>query len=548
MRVKKTPRSARDDVTGRRRARVIIRRVMNLRPLFAPCAALVLCSSRLLRAAVPGSPSARNLLSGVAELLLQLRRNRRGGVPAEHAAAAAAREGQGRTTIRNRATTQGMEARSRSPICGAGARTGTHSAADGHSAYVRRGLHVGLLVTDPVELFDHRRRHRRTTDYLLCDGKLLQREPGDSEVHAQSGAKWNDGTPIDWKTFEVTWKTQNGADSRYNPASTVGYSSIGSVTKGERDNEVIVTFKEPFYPYQHCSPPGAPEERRPRLLQDWLGQQRTSGAPDGTFHGRIAGGGSPHARAQPEVVGAAREARARRAPADGGCRDRQRVSKRRSRQHDDRRWAPLPTWSSRSKNMKDVQIRRGFGTFASIYVLGQRLLQGSRRARGFSTRRRPLADSRAALSRDGLEGRTAGLDLDVSVAERISRQHPGPALRPREGEGNARCRRLENGRRRLPSDGKLAEFNYVDFGDQPVFMAMDRAQQKMARDIGLKMNIDMRKSADFSKTLHDGSFDIVAMAFGGGSPFGYVYACQIYCTNFPKVTFRVWALRKSTRR
>jgi peptide/nickel transport system substrate-binding protein len=88
-------------------------------------------------------------------------------------------------------------------------------------------------------------------------------------------------------------------------------------------------------------------------------------------------------------------------------------------------------------------------------------------------------------------------------------------------------------------DGKLAEFNYVDFGDQPVFMAMDRAQQKMARDIGLKMNIDMRKSADFSKTLHDGSFDIVAMAFGGGSPFGYVYACQIYCTdsesNFSRV-------------
>src|SRR4029077_15351005 len=41
-------------------------------------------------------------------------------------------------------------------------------------------------------------------------------------------------------------------------------------------------------------------------------------------------------------------------------------------------------------------------------------------------------------------------------------------------------------------DGKLAEFAFVTFGDNPVFIAMARAQQKMAQDVGLKMNIDVR--------------------------------------------------------
>ena len=79
----------------------------------------------------------------------------------------------------------------------------------------------------------------------------------------------------------------------------------------------------------------------------------------------------------------------------------------------------------------------------------------------------------------------------------------------------------------------------MTFGDEPVFIAIARAQQKMAQDIGMKMNIDMRKSADFSKTLHDGTFDVVAMGVDGPDPFGYAFACQIYCTdsesNFSRV-------------
>ena len=81
--------------------------------------------------------------------------------------------------------------------------------------------------------------------------ELIDKNPETVKFTLNPSAKWNDGTPIDWRTFETTWKVQSGEDKRFNPSSTVGYSSIGNVTKGDNDNEVIVTFKEPFYPFEY---------------------------------------------------------------------------------------------------------------------------------------------------------------------------------------------------------------------------------------------------------------------------------------------------------
>jgi peptide/nickel transport system substrate-binding protein len=80
-------------------------------------------------------------------------------------------------------------------------------------------------------------------------------------------------------------------------------------------------------------------------------------------------------------------------------------------------------------------------------------------------------------------------------------------------------------------DGRLAMFTYVTFGDEPVMIAMARAQQKMAADIGLKMDIDVRKSSDFSKTLTEGTYDVVAMSWATTDPFGYAQACQLFCAD-----------------
>src|SRR5699024_687390 len=41
-----------------------------------------------------------------------------------------------------------------------------------------------------------------------------------------------------------------GVSKKYNPISTTGYERIKSVTEGKNAHEAVVTFDKPYYPYQ----------------------------------------------------------------------------------------------------------------------------------------------------------------------------------------------------------------------------------------------------------------------------------------------------------
>ncbi len=56
-------------------------------------------------------------------------------------------------------------------------------------------------------------------------------------------ATYNDGTPIDWRSFETAWKSSNGTNPAYIPSSTDGYDRIASVTRGTDDRQAVVTFR-----------------------------------------------------------------------------------------------------------------------------------------------------------------------------------------------------------------------------------------------------------------------------------------------------------------
>ena len=56
-------------------------------------------------------------------------------------------------------------------------------------------------------------------------------------------ATYNDGSPIDWRSFESTWKTSNGTDPAYLVSSTDGYDRITSVVRGVDDRQAVVTFQ-----------------------------------------------------------------------------------------------------------------------------------------------------------------------------------------------------------------------------------------------------------------------------------------------------------------
>lgn len=69
-------------------------------------------------------------------------------------------------------------------------------------------------------------------------------------INIAEKATFNDGTPIDWRAVEAAWTVNNGKNPDYTPASTDGWSQVESITKGDSDKQAIITFSQPYYPYE----------------------------------------------------------------------------------------------------------------------------------------------------------------------------------------------------------------------------------------------------------------------------------------------------------
>lgn len=379
-------------------------------------------------------------------------------------------------------------------------------------------------------------------DFLLS-AEIVSTDPETVKFTLNPNAKWNDGTPIDWTAFEATWKTQSGADPRFNPASTDGYKSIGSVAKGEKDNDVIVIFREPFYPIENLfGELEHPKNADPDFYKTgWINKLNVE---------LMAGPFTVQSQTEDRLVLV-------RNPKWWG--DTAKLDSVIYRQMDD--VASVNAFQNgevdtttitggrqtadtlkQIGNMKDAQIRRGPAISTSIYELGAQseLFKdpAARKAFVLGTDRRLLTQIRYQGMDWQEEPPGSGIVYTWEKGYRNNmadvRHDPAEARAVLDAAGWAAG---ADGMR--SKDGNPAEFTYVTFGDEPVFTAMARAQQKMAQDIGLKMNIDVRRSSDFSTTLANGTFDVVAMSWQADSPFGYAFAWQIYGStsesNFARV-------------
>ncbi len=93
-----------------------------------------------------------------------------------------------------------------------------------------------------LALFDEKGNYKANPDYFT-DVSASQVN-GNTVVtyKIREEAKFNDGTPIDYKAFENTWKANNGQDPAYQANSTDGYVQIKSVKAGASAKEAVVTF------------------------------------------------------------------------------------------------------------------------------------------------------------------------------------------------------------------------------------------------------------------------------------------------------------------
>ena len=139
-----------------------------------------------------------------------------------------------------------------------------------------------------VTLMDGKGTVRANPDYLtgmkdeVKDGKTVV------TYDIRPEAAFNDGTPIDWRAFETTWKALNGSNPDYIVSATDGFEAIESVVRGENDKQVVVTYNREFpWWFNQFSSVLHPALRDPEVfnkgflskLPDQWGPARTRSAP-----------------------------------------------------------------------------------------------------------------------------------------------------------------------------------------------------------------------------------------------------------------------------
>jgi len=367
------------------------------------------------------------------------------------------------------------------------------------------------------------------TDYLLS-AELISENPETVRYTLNPKAKWNDGTAIDWTAFDTAWRTQRGVDKRYNPASTTAYESIASVAKGDKDNEVIVTFAMPFYPFEWIDEVEHPKNLDPTFYKTgWIKN----------LH--------PELLAGPFTVESLTEETLtlKRNPSWWGdtpkldrvvYRKMELVASINAFQNGeiDGTSVAIADRLKQISGMRHVQVRRGYDTRTGVYIIGRDSPlfkdEAARKAFMLGTDRKLLAD----IQFQGLDwseaspGSAVMFTWQKGYRDNMADLHydPDEAKRVLDAAGWVMG---DDGYRH--KEGQIAEFTYVDFGDDPIVVALARAEQKMSKDIGLLMQIDVRKSSDFSATMTNRNFDVVIMAWSASDPFGYSNVCQLYCSD-----------------
>ena len=84
------------------------------------------------------------------------------------------------------------------------------------------------------------------TDYLQSYD--VQTNGGKQVVtlHLNPKARWNSGRTIDYTDYQATWKANNGANEDFKMASSDGFNQIESVEKGDKDTDVVITYKATY--------------------------------------------------------------------------------------------------------------------------------------------------------------------------------------------------------------------------------------------------------------------------------------------------------------
>ena len=348
-------------------------------------------------------------------------------------------------------------------------------------------------------------------------------------------ATFNDGTPIDWKAFENTWRFNNGKDEDVQVNSTDGYERITSVEKGATDKDVVITFDGPYPWWQGLfneilHPAIDSPEKFDKAYLGKLNPQYGAGpfkVDNVDFKGGTLTlvpnekwwGDKPKLK---KVNYRVMESQATINAFQAGEIDAAGVADKNSLtiagqmgEDIDIRAALRPanvilTLNSKAPQLKDEDVRHA--VFSAI----DRDQLAEIRYNGLGYEEEMPGSLTLYSTQEGYKDNIKDvIKFDPEQSKKLLED-----AGYQQGDDGIYAK-----------DGEKLSLRYILIGDDEVSKSLAAALQKMLKDVGVDLKIEERPSSEFSKVTSERDFDLFLSAFASSDPFGVAYFGQTYASD-----------------
>ncbi|QTH58544.1 ABC transporter family substrate-binding protein [Corynebacterium hindlerae] len=386
-----------------------------------------------------------------------------------------------------------------------------------------------------LALFDEKGEYSFNKEYLT---DVKEEKDGDNTKVTfvfNDKATFNDGTPIDWRAIETTWKISNGEDPAYSPSSTDGYERITSVTKGASDKEAVVEF-DGAYPwwqglFNYVVHPAVGDvanynDYLKKVHPEWgAGPYKVENVDfnkgEATFVKNEKWWGRP-GKLDKRVFRQMESSAALNAFKNGeidatGNGNKERYSALKDMPNTTQIVGPMAstslyTLNGQSPMLSDIKVREAIANAIDREQISKIRFNGipyEEKAPGSLQ----LYQFQTDIYKDNFG--TIVPKADPEKAKKLL-EEAGYSM---GADGF------------YEKDGQKLTIRYVLIGDAEVSRAMSQATQKMLKDVGIDLQIQQRPSSEFSQVSKERDFDLFPMGFSAGDPYGMAYFGQTYLAN-----------------
>ncbi|AOZ71897.1 hypothetical protein BK816_00170 [Boudabousia tangfeifanii] len=383
-----------------------------------------------------------------------------------------------------------------------------------------------------VTLFDDNGNWQINPDYVtkvedkVVDGKTVV------TYSLNDKAKFNDGTPFDWKVWEGTWKAGSGQDESMVLNDSTGYEPIEKVERGENDFQAVVTYKTVF-PWWKKNFNSVMHPKLAAMGADFNDAYLNNPRPEwgaGPFKigsvdlkaGNISFVPNEKWWGKPTKLDTV-YFRALDDKADMAAFRNQEIdlvgvsNKERLSQLDEN--TPVYTGISMGENvltlnskadyLKDINVRK-----ALLKAMDRKTIMNVR-FQGMKFEADPLGSLVLFQPQKGYEDNTG--DLGKADPEEAKKLLDAAGWKQAEGKEFRTNDKGEELVVRMPS-----------FSTSDTAKAINDTLMALWKNVGIKLDIQQKKPADYPQIVKDRDFDVLYSAFYAENPFGMADICQFY--------------------